>query len=263
MDSSNLSSHRWDSCPGPAVESGTMLKAWFVWMGIWAFLCQSTTSRGKWGNWTRCQVWPPPSPPYLCICSLGTASSYYPPRLCQAALSQGEREKTLLSNAPSSDFWGHTKGAGVASLIPSPSQLLMSSPLSQLLLRAPSLGGPPEASAIVAAGGWPTLSSLLFPLIRGVPHKGWEEEGPAGHQVGDCVAEPRSHLMFPWHLEPWHVLPVLFGVEHLGQCLLQTAPCSRFLIKGSRVAFCEFIVIFWSLPCLCQYSRQGAGRMPR
>lgn len=37
MDSEKLCFHQWDPSFGPVVGSWTMLMAWFVWEGIWAF----------------------------------------------------------------------------------------------------------------------------------------------------------------------------------------------------------------------------------
>lgn len=68
----------------------------------------------------------------------------------------GEREMIPISNTPFSGFWGQTEGVGGASLIPSPSQRLLSSLLSQLLLRAPFFCGPLAASA--PARTYPLLS---------------------------------------------------------------------------------------------------------
>lgn len=48
MDADNLCFYLWDLCRGPVVGSWAKLKAWFVWKGVWAFLCQSPKSRGKW-----------------------------------------------------------------------------------------------------------------------------------------------------------------------------------------------------------------------
>lgn len=163
MDADNLCFHLWDLCRGPVVGSWAKLKAWFVWKGVWAFLCQSPESRGKWviephaRSDTCCLL-----PLHACVLLTWPLPLTF---LAFASLSQfrekGKRFSALTLLPPTSGDLSVTKPAGVASLLCSRSQHLPASHLSLMLLRVPFLCGLLEASPLPAARKLAGPSSLF------------------------------------------------------------------------------------------------------